>query len=707
MPSRFVIATVGRFWPKTGPLSTDLGKRVVLAVVLIGLVSVPLAVRVLPLGYEEGAPAPRTFRSPRSIQFVDQEATDALRQTAAAAVAPVVVFDQQAQSDARSNIVEFFASVMSVRTSHSEDTTAQAAFLTDRYGSKMDTATIDAIVALPPESITTVSRNVETLVSGIMSARILEGDLTGARTQLARSAELIGLSIAERYAVISVGNAFLEPTLSVDEAATERARQEAIERVSPVVVVVQEGERIIEQGDIVTARTIELVRSLGGLEQGVDTLSVVAGIVLMALLVVAAGAYINVYVPKVWARLRDLLLLSTLLIGMFYTTRLMSVLAPELSPYLMPVPLAAVLCTLLVGARSALVLTVLTTVGGLLLGFSGGVQVVATLLASLAAIVMLKGLTQRSHLFYAGAFMMGLLGLASFGASLASGNELGQSAVAGVYGLAGGLVTSVLMLGLLPFFEFVFGVTTDITLLELGSPGHPLLRRLMTEAPGTYAHSVMAANLAETAAEAIGANPLLARAGAYFHDVGKVRRPAFFVENQAGGTNPHDATSPSLSARIITAHVREGVELADEYRLPPEVVDIVRQHHGTSVVSYFYDKASRRGGPVLEADFRYDGRRPSSREAALVMIADAAEAAVRTIVKPSPQKIETMIRKIVRGKIDDHQLDDTELTLSDIETIIMVYTRMLSSVYHPRIEYPEPADERIADADQHREPQRA
>jgi hypothetical protein len=707
MPNRFLITTIGRVWPKSGPLSTDLGKRVFLGAVVILLVSVPLAVRVVPLGYEEGEPAPRTFRAPRAIQYVDQEATDALRQTAADAVAPVMVFDRQAQAATRSEIVEFFSSVSSSRASYSEDTTGQATFLTDRYRSRMETETIQAVVALSDASVDRVARSVETLVTGLMSTRILEGDLANTRDQLARSAELMALTIPERYAVISVGNAFLQPTLSVDEPATERARQEAIDRVSPVVVVVQEGETIIERGDIVTARTIDLVRRLGGLEQGIGAMSIIAGIAMMALLIVAAGWYLAAYVVPVWLRLRDLLLLSSLLIGMVYATRTMTLLAPEVSPYLMPVPLAAVLATLLVGARSALVLTVLTTVAGLLLGFSGGVQVVATLLSSLTAIVILKGLTQRSHLFYAGGFLMLILAIASFGSSLASGNMLGQSAVAGIYGLAGGLITSILMLGLLPFFEFAFGVTTDITLLELGSPSHPLLRRLMTEAPGTYSHSVMAANLAETAAESIGANPLLARAGAYFHDVGKIRRPAFFVENQAGGENPHDTTSPSLSARIITAHVREGVELANEYRLPPEVVDIVRSHHGTSVVGYFFDKASKKGGPLLEADFRYDGRRPSTREAALVMIADAAEAAVRTLQKPTPPKIEAMIRKIVKTKIDDHQLDETDLTLADIETIVMVYTRMLSSIYHPRVEYPEPEEGKVARADSRREPQRA
>lgn len=694
-------------WPKSGWLSTALGKRVVLGVAVVILAALPLAVRVVPLGFEEGEPAPRTFRAPRSIQYTDAEATDALRQTASDAVSPVYVFDEEAQSRSREEIVQFFASVTSARASYSTDATAQADFLSNRYGDRLDDAAIAAVLALPDPSLDIVARNVEGLVAGILSGRIEVQDLAGAHDQLARSAELINLTIAERAAVISVGTAFLEPTYTVDEAATARARTDAVERVSPVVIVVQEGENIIERGDIVTQRDIELVRTLGGLDQGTDTVSVIAAILMMSAAIIAAGAYWAVYDHATWGLMRNLMLLATLLLGMMYVTRVTLLLAPEVSTYVMPMALAAILATLLLGPRPAVVLTVVTTIASLLLGFSGGAQVIVTLGCSLAAIAGLALVTKRSHLFYFGGYLIALLGIVSFGASLASGNAPADALISGLYGLAGGLVTAVLMVGLLPFFEFVFGVTTDITLLELGNPSHPLLRRLMTEAPGTYSHSVMAANLAETAAEAIGANQLLARVGAYFHDVGKVVRPAFFVENQAGGDNPHDTTSPSLSARIITAHVREGVELAEEHGLPPEVVDIIRQHHGTSVVGYFYDKASKRGGPLLEADFRYDGRRPDTREAALVMIADMAEAGVRSLPKATPQRIEQMIRKMVRGKIDDHQLDETSLTIADIETVIMVYTRMLASVYHPRIEYPEPAEEGEQHAGEHREPQRA
>ncbi|MBN2822676.1 MAG: HDIG domain-containing protein [Coriobacteriia bacterium] len=676
-------------WPASGPLSTVNGQRVILGILVMLLAAVPLAVRTVPIGLEEGAPAPRTYRATRAIQYVDQEATEALRQVASDAVSPVYAFDAQAQSDARRSVVEFFSSAVSVKTSFSEDTTSQVDFMLERYGSEVDTETIEAVVALEVESIEVAERNTEALVAGILSARILEGDLGDARNQLAQSAELIPLSLAERYVVIAAGSTFLEPTLVVDEAATARARQEASDRVSSVVILKQEGENIVEKGDIVTQRDIDMVRSLGGLEQGVDMQSTLAAIGLMWLLITAIGGYLQRFEHPVWLRFRDLLIMAVLLLGMMYLTRGTALLAPEVSPYVMPVPLAAILATLLVSPVAGILMTLLTTVAGLLLGFSGGVQVVATLLASAAAVVIMANISQRSHLFYAGAAVIALVGMVAFGASLASGNTLRTSLLGGAYGGVGGLVTAILTLGLLPFFEYIFGVTTDIRLLELGSPSHPLLRRLMTEAPGTYSHSVMTGNLAESAAEAIGANPVLARVGAYFHDVGKIRRPGFFVENQAGGENPHDTTSPTLSALIITAHVRDGIDLAKEYKLPKEIVDIIRQHHGTSMVTYFYNKAASNGATVLDSDFRYSGERPSTPEAALIMLADSVEAAVRTVKKATPPKIEEAVRKVVAAKMEDHQLDDADLTLADIERIVQVYARMLASIYHPRIEYPE------------------
>jgi putative nucleotidyltransferase with HDIG domain len=310
------------------------------------------------------------------------------------------------------------------------------------------------------------------------------------------------------------------------------------------------------------------------------------------------------------------------------------------------------------------------------------------LIVNVLATVAMSRLRERSHLFYAGAFVMGAMGVVAFGATLASTSVLGDSLVAGGYGLVGGLLAAVLTYGLLPFFEVVFRVTTDVRLLELANPSHPLLRRLMMEAPGTYNHSVLTANLAEAAAEDIGANPLLARVGAYYHDIGKIRRPMFFVENQLGRENPHDDTSPNLSSLIITSHVKEGLELAKQHRLPEEIRDIIAQHHGTSLVSYFYDKASKSGSDVAEEDFRYPGLRPTRPEAALIMLADSAEAVGRTVQNPTVERMEQVVRKVAREKLEDGQFDEARLTMADIDTIVKRYANMLAGVYHKRIEYP-------------------
>jgi hypothetical protein len=235
------------------------------------------------------------------------------------------------------------------------------------------------------------------------------------------------------------------------------------------------------------------------------------------------------------------------------------------------------------------------------------------------------------------------------------------------------------------------------------------MRELVTKAPGTYAHSVATANLAEAAADEIGADPLVTRVGAYYHDIGKIRRPIYFYENQNSGINPHDEAKPSLSALIITAHVGDGMTLAEEYKLPPRIQAIIRQHHGTSLVRYFYNKAAAQDAATFEADFRYQGEPPTTREAGLVMLADSSEAAVRALKEPTEPRIEAVVRAIVAEKSADHQLDASGLSPEDIERAICIYSRMLVSMYHARVEYPAAPDrpKEAARADQHREPSRA
>ena len=267
---------------------------------------------------------------------------------------------------------------------------------------------------------------------------------------------------------------------------------------------------------------------------------------------------------------------------------------------------------------------------------------------------------------------------------------------AALFGMLGGLVVVVVAFMLLPLVGRFGGIATDFRLLELSNPGAPLLRDLMNAAPGTYSHSIMTGSLAERAATEIGANGLLARVGAYYHDIGKSVRPNFFVENQTDDGNPHDIASPAQSAFVITAHVRDGEDLARKGNLPREVVDIIRQHHGTSLVACFYEKARRGDGAVIEADFRYDGERPSTREAALVMLADASEAAARSVHDPSEERLLSTVRRVVDGKTADGQLRDSSLSQADVDCTVRVYARMLAGVYHSRVEYPEDVEARRA-----------
>jgi putative nucleotidyltransferase with HDIG domain len=280
--------------------------------------------------------------------------------------------------------------------------------------------------------------------------------------------------------------------------------------------------------------------------------------------------------------------------------------------------------------------------------------------------------------------------VAIVGMGLAEGRELYPAAVvAGAWGVAGGLLAGVAAIGVLPFVEQLFGLVTPIKLLELGNPAHPLLRRLQLEAPGTYHHSIMVSNLAEAAAEAVGADALLARIGTYYHDIGKLRRPAFFVENQLGIDNPHEKMTPSLSALTVAAHVRDGLELAREYGLPPVIQEFIAQHHGTTRLTYFHHQALERGDAVDEATFRYEGPRPQRREVAIVMLADAVEAAVRSLTRPTPDRLEETVRRIVREKLEDGQLDECGLTFRDLDRIVGAFVRILSGMLHPRLEYPD------------------
>lgn len=303
----------------------------------------------------------------------------------------------------------------------------------------------------------------------------------------------------------------------------------------------------------------------------------------------------------------------------------------------------------------------------------------------------LKRLQQRNDILYSSIYIAAFNMIITFSmGTLISNNILDVIKKTGYAG-AGSVLAAILTIGFLPLFESMFDIVTVIKLLELSNPNNPLMRKLLMEAPGTYHHSVLVANLAELAAEAVGGNPVLARIAAYYHDVGKTKRPYFFKENQTGKENPHDKISPNLSTLIITSHVKDGLEMAKENNLPKVIQDIIQQHHGTTLVKYFYYTAKNNAEnpeEIKEEDFRYMGPIPQFKESGIIMLADGVEAAVRSIPDPTKGKIEEMVNNIIKDKLNTGQLDDCDLTLKDLDKIRESFLKSLNGIYHQRIEYP-------------------
>jgi hypothetical protein len=435
-----------------------------------------------------------------------------------------------------------------------------------------------------------------------------------------------------------------------------------------------------------------LMQALGLMRSRLDARRIAGAGLVVALMMAATLAFLRRADPGAYDSTKNLVILGILMFVVGIAGKGMTTLGPDLPVATVPVAAAAMVSTLLIDPPAGVVAAVAAAV--VLAGttdFTAEVMVGA-LVAGIAAVFAASRVSRRSSLYRAGAIVMTSSALAAGAVSLFGGSSLREAAVLTGFGFLGGLISTVLTVGSLPLFETVFKITTDLRLADLMNPNQPLLHELMLRAPGTYNHSSTVANLAEAASEAVGANALLARVGAYYHDIGKSKRPNFFVENQIGGTvNPHDTTNPRLSSLVITAHVKEGVELAEAEGLPDEVLDIIGQHHGTSVVSYFYQRAVEEQGyqSVNEDDFRYEGDKPQSREAAIVMLADGVEALVRSLAKPTAQRIEQAARKIVQQRLDDGQLDESRLTVCDLDLVVKAFTSVLAGMYHPRVDYPD------------------
>ena len=553
------------------------------------------------------------------------------------------------------------------------------------------------------ETVYTADTNLQQLVTGALTTAGLPAavlDFLVAEYQDAQGVsveemaaivdEAVPLAPAERQREVRLTlERILVPTQMANESLTRAAREAAAAAVSPVLETLSAGEIIVEEGETLEDDQLRTLEAVGIYNPRSAAFTQTMWIVLGSLVLGAAFAF-----PVLWAHRRLAGQLTFKQVAFVVVLALVVLTVQRLGVLVDPsfvfVFLVPVMVTVLVSEVAGLLTAVWVALAAALLIPSAPLFTFTAVLAgSVVASRASLSLRSRIAMLVAGtaAGITSAVTLAAL-ALVAGGYTTGGAAAAGGFYIAGGVLAGIVALGLLPLAESVFEFLTDFRLLELSSPSSPLLQKLLIEAPGSYQHSLIISNLVEQAVKNIGGNPLLARVGALYHDVGKLRRPHFFAENQFSGENPHDSVSPHLSYLIVISHVRDGVELLREYSIPRQLEPFVTEHHGTTVLAYFYKRALEDSATLDELSFRYPGPRPRSKETAVLMLADAVESTSRTLSEPSQGSIRAMIDRLIEQRLQDDQLADSPLNFHDLEVIANTFERMLTAILHRRISYP-------------------
>lgn len=518
-------------------------------------------------------------------------------------------------------------------------------------------------------------------------------------------AGLASLSDSSRCSAIIAR--ILLPNLFYNREASEARGKTAMDAVRPIMFKVQKGEMIVRDGERISSEQAYKLNTIFGRQSDGNRLFSSAGIFMMiVVLFYFPYRFACKNIRKFNPTNKDILVISLLIVGSFFIfksalliTHNIGAVYPAIDPvnyfYLFPFAAGAMIVRIFINSEVALVCCAILAP---LLGIMFDSNMMVVIYAMLGGIVGAHGVrhcTSRSTIYAAG-LKISVVNLAMAMSFQIFSNSLFnmQTVYVALFALVSGIISAGFVSGFIPAIETLFQYTTDIKLLEMANLNTPILRELMIKAPGTYHHSVIVGNLVEAAAESINANPLLARVAAYYHDIGKASKPQYFIENQGGEENRHDKLTPSMSALILISHIKEGAELAREKHLGQPIIDIIRQHHGTALIKFFYERAKSQAGAgaqtIEETDFRYPGPKPQTREAGIVMLADCVEAASRTLVNPTPDRIQGMVQKLINNIFIDGQLDECELTLNNLHEIAKSFNRVLNGIFHHRIDYPEP-----------------
>ena len=668
----------------------DKWKRIFLFTITAIFIYFIMLTVVTPKRYKlnEGDISTVDIKAPRDI--IDEEATKAKEQEVTAKVEKKFTLKNEIKIEASENIKSFFDKLINLKSNDidekskiSELKKIDAFKLSDAEYKTLLDLNVDKDTELQWIALTAIDKGYEKQIEednseDIAEAKTIVDDYLSSQ-ELESNIEVILREMCESQ---------IKANYFFDQSKTDEAVKEALKSVSKVMI--KKNQTIVKEGEPITQQQINILTELGLVGEDLSKDYIYTYIILAFFVLFVLGMQ-YMYLKKE----KKEILIDTKLVFLILLLNLLSVISARVftfvSLFIIPIACAPILMTVFLDSKISIVINSLNLLFvAVIVGFDPQVILIG-IVSTIVSSTTLKKVSQRNDILYSTVYVAAAVAVVILSSGILLSNNIKQILLDVILAVFGAFISGILAMGLLPFLESSFSLVTNMKLLELSNPNNPLLKRLLMEAPGTYHHSVMVANLAEVAAEEVGANPMLVRVGAYYHDVGKIKRPFFFGENQLGGTNPHDKISPTLSTTIIISHVKDGLELAKEYDIPKVVSDMIVQHHGTTLVKYFYytlKNSSENPDEIREEDFRYPGPKPQSKEAAIIMMADSVEAAVRSIQEPTLEKIEDMVNNIVKDKMNSNQLNECDLTFRELEVIKACFLRVLKGIYHHRIEYP-------------------
>lgn len=653
--------------------------------------------------------APETVRSTKTIE--DTYKTQQEREKATNAVAPVYQFSADVAKQRASIVTSLFDYVLEVKA--------------DVESSKEPIPVVDQVAQLRKKLESIDSEQMPIVFTDSQLEGLLvqsEADLKRTSTQLSKLVqEYLQKSIRSENVfasqndfetkirgqrgypdkifntVVLIGRTSIIENETINEEQTKIRKEQVKESVEPTRIL--QGQIIVQEGQIIDNEAFRQLELLG-MVSNKASMKPIAGLIILILLemmfmfVLFERWHIDEY------KKRNALLVTVIVYSLsILLMKFISLVSGSFDvtiAFLFPTALATMLVRLLADDRAAVLITVMTAASAGVIfqeGYSSVMQMEITLyiiFGGFASLFFLQSMEKRSHILHTVGIigLVNMLFIAFYLLMTQSTYGLSELVFYFIAAMISALLSGALAMGLLPFFESAFSLLSSLRLIELSNPNHPLLKKLLMEAPGTYHHSVMVANLAEAACEEIGADGLLARVGCYYHDIGKTKRPAFFIENQMSGINPHDSLSPEKSAEIIIAHTTDGAEMLKRYKMPQEIIDIALQHHGSSLLKYFYFKAKEEGKCLDDTTYRYPGPKPQTKEAAVISVADSVEAAVRSMKEPNAEKIQKLVRAIIDDRVQDSQFDECDISIKELKCIERVLCETLNGIFHSRIEYP-------------------